>query len=175
MKLLTIAAGAFLLLAATPSLADHHASATKTVVETAVASPQHKTLVAAVTAADLASTLSAQGPFTVFAPTDDAFAKLPVGTVETLLKMENRAQLQAVLTYHVVEGRVGAADLIALIEANDGQARLRTVSGGTLVASINSGKVVLTDARGGKATVIAADLASSNGVVHVTDAVSIPG
>ena len=175
MKLVTIAAGALLLAAGTPALADHHGGKMKTVVETAVGSPQHKTLVAAVTAADLAGTLGGSGPFTVFAPTDAAFAGLPAGTVETLLKPENKSTLQAVLTYHVVPGKVSAADLIALIEANGGQARLKTVAGGELVAALEGGKVVLTDATGGTATVVAADLAASNGVIHVTDAVSLPG
>jgi uncharacterized surface protein with fasciclin (FAS1) repeats len=175
MRILEITAGALLLAAATPVLANHHDEAMKTVVETAIASPQHKTLVAAVTAADLAGTLSGNGPFTVFAPTDAAFAKLPAGTVETLLKMQNKKQLQNVLTYHVVQGKVSAADVVRMINENGGQARLTTVSGGTLVATLMGGKVVLTDATGGKATVIAADMASSNGVIHVTDAVSLPG
>jgi uncharacterized surface protein with fasciclin (FAS1) repeats len=176
MKIIAIAAGALLLAATPPALAEQdHAGARKTVVETAVASPQHKTLVAAVTAADLAGTLGGAGPFTVFAPTDAAFAGLPAGTVETLLKPENKAALQGVLAYHVVAGKVTAADLVKLIEANGGAARLSTVAGGTLTARIDNGQVVLTDARGGKATVVAADLAASNGVIHVTDAVSLPG
>lgn len=174
MKFLTIAAGA-LLLAGSPALADHHGGMTKTVVETAMASPQHETLVAAVTAAGLADTLSGSGPFTVFAPTDAAFAALPAGTVDTLLKPENRTQLQSVLTYHVVPGKVKAADLVSLIQANGGEARLTTVAGGELVARVESGKVVLTDATGGTATVVAADIAASNGVIHATDAVSLPG
>jgi uncharacterized surface protein with fasciclin (FAS1) repeats len=174
MKFLTLAAGA-LLLAGTPAFAEHHAEKSMTVVETAVASPQHKTLVAAVTAADLAATLGGTGPFTVFAPTDAAFAALPAGTVDTLLKPENKAQLQAVLTYHVVAGKVKAADLIALINANGGQARLKTVAGGDLLARVQDGKVVLTDAAGGTATVVAADIAASNGVIHATNAVSLPG
>ena len=174
MKFLTIAAGA-LLLAGAPAFANHHGEKGKTVVETAIASPQHGTLVAAVTAADLAATLGGKGPFTVFAPTDAAFAALPAGTVDTLLKPENKATLQAVLTYHVVAGKVKAADLIALIEAGDGEARLKTVAGGELVARVEGGKVVLTDGAGGTATVVAADIAASNGVIHATDAVSLPG
>lgn len=174
MKFLTIAAGA-LLLAAAPALANNHGEHGKTLVETAMASPQHETLVAAVTAADLAATLGSEGPFTVFAPTDAAFALLPAGTVETLLKPENKASLQAVLTYHVVAGEVKAADLLALIEQGGGEARLKTVGGGDLLARVQSGKVVLTDAAGRKATVIAADIAASNGVIHATDAVSLPG
>jgi uncharacterized surface protein with fasciclin (FAS1) repeats len=174
MKILTIAAGAMLLVGA-PALGNHHGEKGKTVVETAMASPQHETLVAAVTAADLAATLGSEGPFTVFAPTDAAFAALPAETVATLLKPENKAKLQAVLTYHVVPGKVKAADLVALIEANGGQARLKTVAGGELLARIDDGKVVLTDAAGGTATVIAADISASNGVIHATDAVSLPG
>lgn len=174
MKLLTLAAGA-LLLAGSPALAKHHGEKGKTLVETAVASPQHKTLVAAVTAADLAGTLSGAGPFTVFAPVDSAFAALPAGTVDTLLKPENKAQLQAVLTYHVVPGKVKAAELLALIKSSGGAARLKTVAGGELVARVTGGKVVLTDAAGGTATVVAADITASNGVIHATDAVSLPG
>jgi uncharacterized surface protein with fasciclin (FAS1) repeats len=170
MKFLTIAAGA-LLLAGTPALAKHHGEKKMTVVETAMASPEHETLVAAVTAADLAATLQGSGPFTVFAPTDAAFAALPAGTVDTLLKPENKARLQAVLTYHVVPGKVKASDLLSLIEANGGEARLKTVAGGELRAR----KVVLTDAAGGTATVVAADIAASNGVIHATNAVSLPG
>jgi uncharacterized surface protein with fasciclin (FAS1) repeats len=173
MKFLTLAAGA-LLLASSPVLGDHHGEKNVNVVEAAVASPQHKTLVAAVTAADLAATLSSDGPFTVFAPTDAAFAALPAGTVDTLLKPENKAKLQSVLTYHVVPGKVKAADLISLITANGGEARLKTVAGGELVARVQDGKVLLTDAAGGTATVVAADIAASNGVIHATDAVSMP-
>ena len=173
MKLLTLAAGA-LLMTGVPAVAGDYATK-KTIVETAVASPQHKTLVAAVTAADLAATLNGAGPFTVFAPTDAAFAALPTGTVDTLLKPENRAQLQGVLTYHVVPGKVKAAQLISLINSNGGEARLETVAGGELVARLSDGKVVLTDATGRTATVVAADIAASNGVIHATDAVSLPG
>jgi uncharacterized surface protein with fasciclin (FAS1) repeats len=146
-----------------------------TVVEAARASSQHATLVAAVTAADLGATLGGKGPFTVFAPTDAAFAELPAGTVDTLLKPENKAKLQAVLTYHVVPGKVKAADLVSLINAKGGEARLKTVGGGELRARVQDGKVVLTDAAGGTATVIAADIAASNGVIHATNAVSLPG
>jgi uncharacterized surface protein with fasciclin (FAS1) repeats len=145
-----------------------------TVVDIAVASPAHTTLVAAVQAADLAGTLSGQGPFTVFAPTDTAFARLPSGTVETLVRPENRPTLQSILTYHVVPGRVTAAQLVSAIRAGGGTARLTTVQGGTLIARVSGGNVVLTDARGGRATVVQTDLAGSNGIIHVTDAVSMP-
>ncbi|MFC0633034.1 fasciclin domain-containing protein [Brevundimonas balnearis] len=147
---------------------------TRNIVENAVNSADHTTLVAAVQAAGLVDTLSGPGPFTVFAPTNDAFAALPAGTVDTLLQPANRATLTKVLTYHVVPGRTSAADLTAAIRAGGGSARLTTVSGDTLVARIEGGNVVLTDEKGGKATVTQADVFQSNGVIHVTDAVSIP-
>lgn len=146
-----------------------------TIVAAAMGSPDHRTLVAAVQAAGLAETLSGAGPLTVFAPTDAAFARLPAGTVETLLQPANRDQLRAVLTYHVVAGRVTAADLVQRIRAGGGTARLTTVQGGTLTARLSGSNVVLTDARGGTATVTGADLIQSNGIIHVTDAVSLPG
>lgn len=149
--------------------------ANRNIVENAANSPIHTTLVAAVTAAGLAETLSGPGPFTVFAPTNDAFSRLPAGTVDTLLLPANRAQLTAVLTYHVVPGRVTAAQLIEQIRAGGGSARLTTVQGGTLTARLQGNSVVLTDARGGTARVTQADVMQSNGVIHVTDAVSLPG
>jgi uncharacterized surface protein with fasciclin (FAS1) repeats len=145
------------------------------IVETAVGSPAHGTLVAAVKAAGLVETLSGAGPFTVFAPTDAGFAKLPAGTVDTLLQPANRAALQSVLTYHVIPGRVTAAELVAMIRDGGGQARLNTVQGGVLIASMMGGRVMLTDAKGGMAHVTQADLMPSNGIIHVTDAVSMPG
>lgn len=148
--------------------------ASGTVVDIAVASPAHTTLVAAVQAAGLAGTLSGRGPFTVFAPTDSAFARLPSGTVETLVRPENRGMLQSILTYHVVPGRVTAAQLVSAIRAGGGMARLTTVQGGALVARLSGGNVVVTDAKGGRATVTQADLSGSNGIIHVTDAVSMP-
>ncbi|KQS55816.1 fasciclin [Brevundimonas sp. Leaf363] len=147
---------------------------TKTIVENAIASPIHTTLVAAVKAAGLVETLSGTGPFTVFAPTDDAFAALPAGTVETLVMPENKATLTKILTYHVVAGRVTAADVVALIEAGGGSAALTTVEGGILTASLDGSTVVLTDEKGGTARVTQADVFQSNGVIHVTDAVSMP-
>ena len=147
----------------------------RNIIENAVNSRDHTTLVAAVKAAGLVGTLSGPGPFTVFAPTDAAFAKLPAGTVDTLLKPENLATLQSVLTYHVVPGRVTAAELLAMIKAGGGQARLTTVQGGLLTASVMGGRVMLTDAKGGMAHVTQADVMQSNGVIHVTDAVSLPG
>ena len=147
----------------------------RNIIENAVNSSDHTTLVAAVKAAGLVGTLSGPGPFTVFAPTNDAFAKLPAGTVDTLLQPANLATLQAVLTYHVVPGRVTAADLLAMIKAGGGRARLTTVQGGQLTASVMGGRVMLTDAKGGMAHVTQADVMQSNGVIHVTDAVSLPG
>ena len=169
------ALAAALALAANPLAAAPKSAAPKgNIVAAAMSSPDHKTLVAAVKAAGLVDTLAGKGPFTLFAPTDAAFAKLPAGTVDTLLKPENKGQLTAVLTYHVVPGRLTAADIVAKIKAGGGSAALTTVQGGTLTASLSGGKVVLTDAKGGTATVTTADLMQSNGIVHVTDAVSLP-
>lgn len=186
--LLGAASAAALLFTAPAAFADHHGDmhqstatvggaamyANKTIVENAVASPIHTTLVAAVTAAGLVETLSGPGPFTVFAPTDDAFAALPAGTVETLVRPENKATLTKILTYHVVAGRVTAADVMGLIQAGGGSAAITTVSGDTLTASLRDGAVILTDENGGVATVTQADVFQSNGVIHVTDAVSLP-
>ena len=191
MKLSALAgavSAAALLAAAPTAFADHHGGghgqsvtvggaamyANKTIVENAVASPIHTTLVAAVTAAGLVETLSGPGPFTVFAPTDAAFAALPAGTVETLVQPANKATLTKILTYHVVAGRVTAADVVALIEQGGGSAAITTVSGDTLTASLDGSTVVLTDEKGGTARVTQADVLQSNGVIHVTDAVSIP-
>lgn len=146
----------------------------KTIVENAVNSADHTTLVAAVKAAGLVDTLNSGGPFTVFAPTNAAFAKLPAGTVDTLLKPENKATLANVLTYHVVAGKVPAADLVAKIKADGGSTKLTTVAGGTLTASLMGSTVMLTDEKGGVAHVTQADVMQKNGVIHVTDAVSLP-
>ena len=149
--------------------------ATRNIIQNAVNSRDHTTLVAAVKAAGLVDTLSGPGPFTVFAPTDAAFARLRAGTVETVLRPENRSMLQSVLTYHVVPGRLTAADLMARIRAGGGSARLTTVQGGTLTARMSGNSIVLMDARGGMATVTQANVMQSNGVIHVTNAVSMPG
>ncbi len=151
--------------------AKHHSG---TIVETAVGAQDLSTLVAAVKAAGLVDTLSGTGPFTVFAPTNAAFAKLPAGTVDTLLKPENKAALTSVLTYHVVAGKVTSADLAKLIKAGGGSAVVTTVAGGKLTASWHGKQIVLTDAKGGKSTVTAANVAASNGVVHVIDGVLLP-
>ena len=150
------------------------ASAQKTIVDVAVGSSDHTTLVAAVKAADLVTTLQSAGPFTVFAPTNAAFAKLPQGTVETLLKAENKATLAKILTYHVVAGNFNAAAVVKAITDAKGSLSLTTVSGGILIASLKDGKVILTDENGGVATVIVTDLATSNGVIHVIDTVVLP-
>ena len=148
---------------------------TRNIIENAVNSADHTTLVAAVKAAGLVDTLSGPGPFTVFAPTNAAFANLPSGTVDTLLKPENLAMLQSVLTYHVVPGRLSAADLKTKIRAGGGRAMLTTAQGGTLTASMMGDTIMLTDAKGGMAHVTQSNVFQSNGVIHVTDAVSIPG
>lgn len=149
-------------------------SAQKTIVDIAVGSADHTTLVAAVKAADLVTTLQSAGPFTVFAPVNAAFAKLPAGTVDYLLKAENKATLAKVLTYHVVAGKFVAADVVKAINAAKGTLSLKTVSGGTLLASLKDGKVILKDEKGGTSTVLVADLIAGNGVIHVIDSVVLP-
>jgi uncharacterized surface protein with fasciclin (FAS1) repeats len=152
-----------------------NATSQTTIVDIAVSSKDHSTLVAAVKAAGLVETLNSAGPFTVFAPVNSAFDKLPAGTVETLLKPENKALLTSILTYHVVAGNIDAAAVVAAIKAGNGKASLQTVSGKKLVASIENGNVILTDEKGGKATVTATDLKGSNGVIHVIDTIVMPG
>lgn len=147
----------------------------RNIIENAVNSADHTTLVAAVKAAGLVDTLSSPGPFTVFAPTNAAFAKLPAGTVDTLVMPANKAMLTSILTYHVVPGRVTAGELIDMIRAGGGSAALTTVNGGTLTARMSGNDVVLVDAKGGMATVTQADVMQSNGVIHVTNSVSMPG
>ena len=146
----------------------------KTIVENAVNSPIHTTLVAAVKAGGLVDTLNSPGPFTVFAPTNDAFAKLPAGTVDTLVKPENKETLDKILTYHVVSGRISSKDLMKMIKAGGGKATLKTVQGEDLTATMSHGKIWLTDAKGGKAEVTTADVYQSNGVIHVIDTVLMP-
>ncbi|MCT8972809.1 fasciclin domain-containing protein [Microbaculum marinisediminis] len=171
-------AGLALAAVSTPSIAkmvggaEMHAS--KNIVENASASQDHKTLVAAVQAAGLVETLQGKGPFTVFAPVDAAFQKLPAGTVETLLKPENKDQLVAVLTYHVVSGDVTASALVEKISAMGGKAELTTVQGATLTAMLDGDAVKITDAKGNTATVTVADVDQSNGVIHVIDTVLLP-
>ncbi|MGB4773228.1 MAG: fasciclin domain-containing protein [Chitinophagaceae bacterium] len=146
----------------------------KDIVDVAAGSSAHTTLVAAVKAAGLVETLKGKGPFTVFAPTNDAFGKLPAGTVETLLKPENKGMLTGILTYHVVAGKLDAKAVGAAIKAGGGKAELTTVAGGKLTASVENGKVKITDAKGNSAYVTAADLNASNGVIHVIDSVLLP-
>jgi len=148
--------------------------ATKNIVQNAVNSKDHTTLVAAVKAAGLVDTLRGAGPYTVFAPVNAAFEKLPAGTVDTLLKPENKDQLVKVLTYHVIAGKVSSSDLVKMIKDGGGKAELTTVEGGKITASISDGKVILTDEKGGTATVTIADVFQSNGVIHVVDSVLLP-
>jgi uncharacterized surface protein with fasciclin (FAS1) repeats len=148
--------------------------ANKDIIDNAVNSKDHTTLVAAVKAAGLVQTLKGPGPFTVFAPTNAAFAALPAGTVDTLLKPENKATLTKVLTYHVVAGKMDAAALTKAIDAGGGKATLTTVSGGTLTATKSAGAIMIGDESGGTAKVTIADVIQSNGVIHVVDKVLLP-
>src|SRR5450755_174782 len=148
---------------------------TKNIIENAVNSADHTTLVAAVKAAGLVETLEGAGPFTVFAPTNEAFNKLPAGTVDTLLKPENKATLTKVLTYHVVAGRLSSHDLLEKIKAGKGTAELTTVEGGKLWVMLHDGKhIELKDEKGGVAMVTIANVFQSNGVIHVIDSVVMP-
>ena len=157
--------------AADPMAAD---TAPKTIVALAQGNADLSTLVAAVTAAGLGETLSGAGPFTVFAPTNAAFAKVDKATLDGLLKPEAKDKLTAILTYHVVAGNVKAADVVKMITDGKGTATIKTVAGGELKASMDGDKVVLTDAKGGKSTITATDIAASNGVVHTIDTVVMP-
>jgi uncharacterized surface protein with fasciclin (FAS1) repeats len=147
---------------------------TKDIVDNAVNSADHTTLVAAVKAAGLVDTLKGPGPFTVFAPTNEAFAKLPMGTVDTLLKPENKDMLTKVLTYHVVSGRLSTNDIRKMIKAGHGTAELKTVSGGSLWAMEQNGKIMLKDEKGGMATITIPNVFQSNGVIQVVDTVLLP-
>ena len=147
---------------------------TKNIIENAVNSKDHTTLVAAIKAAGLVDTLEGTGPFTVFAPTNEAFDKLPAGTVDTLLKPENKDQLKKILTYHVVAGKMTSKDIAKLIKKGNGKAELTTVEGGKLTATMSGGKLMLTDEKGGMATVTIKDVIQSNGVIDVVDAVLMP-
>jgi uncharacterized surface protein with fasciclin (FAS1) repeats len=146
----------------------------KDIVDIASGSKDHTTLVAAVAAADLVATLKSAGPFTVFAPTNAAFAKLPAGKVETLLKPENKTKLASILTYHVVSGNIDAAAFMAAIKTGKGTAVLTTVQGGKLTGSLDMGKVKLTDEKGNSVYVTATDLKGTNGVIHVIDGLVMP-
>jgi len=147
---------------------------TKNIVENAVNSKDHTTLVAAVKAAGLVETLEGPGPFTVFAPTNEAFDKLPAGTVDFLVKPENKATLTKILTYHVVAGRLSAADLMAKVKMGGGSATLTTVEGGTLTVMEKGKKLYLVDEKGGMSWITIADVFQSNGVIHVVNTVLMP-
>ncbi len=146
----------------------------KNIIENAVNSKDHTTLVAAVKAAGLVETLQGKGPFTVFAPTNSAFGKLPAGTVETLVKPENKATLTKILTYHVVAGKMDSEAIAAAIKEGNGKATFTTVEGGTLTAMMKGKKLMLMDEKGGASTVTIADVYQSNGVIHVIDTVAMP-
>lgn len=144
------------------------------IVEVAAGNADFSTLVAAVKAAELVETLSSKGPFTVFAPTNDAFAKLPDGTVESLLKPENKDALTNILTYHVVSGKFDAASVVKAINDNNGKFTVATVQGGSIDLSLKDGNVILTDAKGGTSMVVIADVAASNGIIHALNTVVMP-
>jgi uncharacterized surface protein with fasciclin (FAS1) repeats len=178
-KLASVGVALALSFAALPSMAQVMVGgapmlASKDIIDNAVNSKDHTTLVAAVKAAGLVDTLKSPGPFTVFAPTNAAFAALPAGTVETLLKPENKGMLSGILTYHVVAGKMDAAALTKAIMEGNGTATLKTVAGGTLTAKAAGGKVMVMDEKGGTANVTIADVYQSNGVIHVVDKVLLP-
>lgn len=174
MKTLFAATAAVSLLAAPAVATSSSSTASKTITEIAVGSDDFDTLEAAVIAAGLAETLGGEGPYTVFAPTDAAFEALPAGTVETLVKPENKAQLTNILTYHVVAGEFTAADVVAAIEAGNGSASLPTVNGSFITAAAYDGKVYLSDYQGNAIGVLNTDVKAANGVIHVIDGVLLP-
>ena len=147
---------------------------TKDIIDNAVNSKDHTTLVAAIKAAELVDTLKGAGPFTVFAPTNAAFDKVPKATLDTLMKPESKKALGGILTYHVVAGKQDAASIVKAIENGKGKATFKTVAGGSLTASMEGKDVILTDAKGGKSKVTIADVMQSNGVIHVVDSVLMP-
>ncbi|RZL44478.1 MAG: fasciclin domain-containing protein [Variovorax sp.] len=169
-----LTAGAFSAMAKDVMVGGAPMSPTKDIIDNAVNSKDHTTLVAAVKAAGLVETLKGPGPFTVFAPTNKAFAALPAGTVDTLLKPESKAALTGVLTYHVVSGKMDAAELKKEIKAGNGSAELKTVAGGVLIAKTKGSKITLTDEKGGTSTVTIPNVYQSNGVIHVVDKVLLP-
>jgi uncharacterized surface protein with fasciclin (FAS1) repeats len=171
---LALAATSVAFAAKNPTVGGKEMYPNKNIIENAVNSADHTTLVAAVKAAGLVETLEGPGPFTVFAPTNAAFAKLPAGTVDTLLKPENKETLTRILTYHVVAGRIGAADIRKMIKEGHGKAELKTVSGGKLWAMMQGNMIVLKDEKGGMSTVTQANVFQSNGVIHVVDSVLLP-
>jgi len=170
----TILLAFFLILGTNVQAQSYDSSKKGDIVDVASKVDDLSTLVAAVKAADLVKTLKSDGPFTVFAPVNEAFDALPEGTVETLLKPENKKMLQSILTYHVISGKFNASDVIAAIKKNDGTFKISTVQGGVLYAMIQDGNVVLKDEKGGMSTVIKTDVPTSNGVVHLLDTVVMP-
>jgi len=174
MFVITLVAASAILAANDPMVGGNEMFPSKNIVQNALNSDDHTTLVAAVKAAGLVDTLEGPGPFTVFAPTNEAFAKLPAGTVDTLLMTENKATLTKILTYHVVSGRMDAKDIAKAIKAGNGKAELATVSGGKLWASMQGKDIVLTDEKGDKSMVTISNVFQSNGVIHVIDAVLLP-
>jgi uncharacterized surface protein with fasciclin (FAS1) repeats len=179
LKLTAIALAAIVSAAALPAMAQVMVGgapmySSKDIIDNAVNSKDHTTLVAAVKAAGLVQTLKGPGPFTVFAPTNEAFAALPAGTVDTLLKPENKPALTKVLTYHVVAGKMDSAALAKAIDAGGGKATLTEVSGGTVTATRSGSTIMLTDESGGMAHVTIPDVVQSNGVIHVVDKVLLP-
>ncbi len=173
-SVIALAAASVVLAAKNPMVGGKEMYPNKNIIENAVNSADHTTLVAAVKAAGLVQTLEGPGPFTVFAPTNAAFAKLPAGTVETLLKPENKETLVKILTYHVVAGRLSAADIKKMIKAGHGAAELKTVSGGTLTAMMKGSTIELKDEKGGTSMITQANVFQSNGVIHVVDSVLLP-
>lgn len=172
--LLVLGCSASLVAAQDPMVGGSPMSPKKNIIENAVNSKDHTTLVAAVKAAGLVQTLEGAGPFTVFAPTNEAFEKLPAGTVDTLLKPENKEKLTSILTYHVVPGKLDGKKLKKEIKAGGGSAMLKTVNGESLTATMEGDDVVLKDAKGGMAKVTIANVYQSNGVIHVIDTVLMP-
>ena len=171
---ITLIAASAAFAAKDPMVGGHEMFPTKNIVQNAMNSDDHTTLVAAVKAAGLVDTLQGAGPFTVFAPTNEAFAKLPAGTVDTLLMTDNKATLTKILTYHVVAGRLGSREIARAIKDGHGKAELNTVSGGKLWASMQGKDLILTDEKGGTSKVTISNVYQSNGVIHVIDAVLMP-
>ena len=174
MCVFTLVAASAIFSATNPMVGGHEMFPTKNIIQNAVNSEDHTTLVAAVKAAGLVDTLQGTGPFTVFAPTNEAFAKLPSGTVDTLLMADNKATLTKILTYHVVAGRLGSKEIAQAIKQGHGKAELNTVSGGKLWVSMQGKNVILTDEKGGTAMVTISNVYQSNGVIHVVDTVLMP-
>ena len=171
---ITLVAAFGIIAATNPMVGGHEMFPTKNIVQNAMNSNDHTTLVAAVKAAGLVDTLQGPGPFTVFAPTNEAFSKLPAGTVDGLLMTENKATLTKILTYHVVAGRLGSKEIAQAIKNGHGKAELNTVSGGKLWIGMQGKDIVLTDEKGGMAKVTISNVYQSNGVIHVIDTVLMP-